>query len=185
MGRYRAGDLLLVPSLLSLARLPLALGFVLALNHPWVELGILITAGCTDVLDGWWARRHGQVTATGAVVDPITDKLFVLTVVLSLVATERLAAGSVALLATREIGEAPLVVWWAFSRKRRKARASQPEANVIGKLATVMQFATVSLALFQAIVTTSLVVATAVAGTLAAVSYWRRELRRGRLASAD
>lgn len=178
MGHYRAKHLIMVPSLLSLARLPLAAAFPFVLEKPWAALGVLVVAGFTDVADGWWARRHGQVTATGAVVDPITDKLFVLTVVISLVVTERLSAGSVALLATREIGEAPLVVWWTLSRRRRRARVQHPEANAVGKLATVMQFASVTLALFRAPVTSEIVAGTACVGALAALCYWLREARR-------
>jgi len=177
MGRYRARDLFLPPSLMSLARLPLAFAFVLCLGHPWVALGVLAAAGATDIADGWWARRHGQVTATGAVVDPITDKLFVATVVGALVFSERLSMGSLVLLATREIGEAPLVAWWALSRKRRRARVEQPMANVPGKLATVLQFATIAHALFRGRHVDVLLVATALAGALAAVSYWIRDLR--------
>ncbi|MBK7582724.1 MAG: CDP-alcohol phosphatidyltransferase family protein [Myxococcales bacterium] len=177
MPHYRAKDLLLVPSLLSLTRVPLAVGFVLALNHPWLELAILAAAGATDVLDGFWARRHGQVTATGAVVDPITDKLFVLTVVGSLIATSRLTPGSVLLLATREIAEAPLVAWWALSQAKRRARVEQPMANVPGKLATVLQFITIGMAMFRAPYTAEMIWVTAVAGALAALSYWLRDLR--------
>lgn len=177
MGRYRASDLLLPPSLLSMARVPLAVAFILWLNDPWIELAVLALAGATDVADGWWARRFGQVTATGAVVDPITDKLFVLTVVAALIATERLSAWSFALLATREIGELPLVLWWALSHRKRRARAEQPMANLPGKAATVLQFATVAHALFHGRFTDELLWSTAVAGALAAVSYWVRDLR--------
>lgn len=177
MGRYRASDLLLPPSLISLARVPLALCFAWASGHPFVQLVVLALAGASDVADGWWARRHGQVTATGAVVDPITDKLFVLTVVLSLVFSNRLEAWSIALLATREIGEAPLVLWWTLSQDRRRARAEQPMANLPGKAATVLQFATVAHALFGGRYLDPLLYATALAGGLAALSYWLRELR--------
>jgi phosphatidylglycerophosphate synthase len=38
------------------------------------------------LLDGWYARKFGQVTATGAAIDPSTGKVFVLTVVGTLVA---------------------------------------------------------------------------------------------------
>jgi phosphatidylglycerophosphate synthase len=178
MGRYRARDLLLVPSLLSLMRLPLAAGFVLLLNHPFVALGILLAGAVTDVLDGWYARRHDQVTATGAVVDPITDKLFVLTVVMALLSTERLSPFALLLLATREIGEMPLVLWWMLSRERRRARVEQPMANWPGKLATVAQFVTVASALFHAPFTWPLLIVTAVAGATAAIVYWQRELAR-------
>jgi len=180
MGRYHAKDLLLVPSLFSLARIPLAFGFVLALNHPGLELAILMTAGATDVVDGWYARRFRQVTAAGAVVDPITDKVFVLTVVVTLVMTDRLSPLSVALLATREIGEAPLVLWWVFSHQRRRARMQAPMANIPGKLATCLQFVTVALALFRSPLTEKLILISAGAGAVAALAYWWRDLTGAR-----
>jgi phosphatidylglycerophosphate synthase len=178
MGRYQARHLLLVPSVLSLARVPLAAGFVFALNRPYLELAILATAGLTDILDGWYARRYRQVTATGAVVDPITDKIFVATVVGALLASNRLSPLALLLLATREIGELPLVLWWAFSLERRRARAEQPMANYLGKLATLLQFATVACALFRASITAHLLIAAAISGAIAAIAYWKRELGR-------
>ncbi len=184
MGQYRAKDLLLVPSVLSLARIPLALAFVLALNHPGIELAILIAAGVTDVVDGWYARRFGQVTATGAVLDPITDKAFVLTVVVALVLTSRLSVGSVMLLATREIGELPLVLWWALSHQRRRARMQAPMANIPGKLATCLQFMTVALALFRSPHTNELVLISAGAGAVAALAYWWRDLAAAKAANS-
>lgn len=39
------------------------------------SLCLLLTAGLTDCLDGFFARRLGQVTALGKVLDPIADKL--------------------------------------------------------------------------------------------------------------
>jgi phosphatidylglycerophosphate synthase len=176
MGHYRARDLLLTPSLISLLRVPLAIAFVLALERPVLELLILASAALTDVLDGWWARRAGLVTATGGVVDPVTDKLFVLTVVVTLVVTERLSLFAVLLLSTREIGELPLVVWWSVSHARRRARAEDPVANIPGKLATSAQFLTVAFALFRAPHVGELTWLTAGAGVVAAVSYWNREL---------
>jgi cardiolipin synthase len=38
-------------------------------------LGIFVLAGVTDVLDGIIARRLGQKTSIGAVLDPLADKL--------------------------------------------------------------------------------------------------------------
>jgi phosphatidylglycerophosphate synthase len=51
---------------------------------------VLLLAGITDVLDGWVARRWGLVTATGAALDGITDKLFALVVALALFSTGQL-----------------------------------------------------------------------------------------------
>lgn len=94
---------------MSLARVPLAIAFPFAPSAP-IAFAILVASGLTDVADGWYARRYGQVTATGAVVDPITDKLFVATVVITLLVRSKLAWWSLLLLGTRELGELPLVI---------------------------------------------------------------------------
>lgn len=182
---YRARDLLLVPGLLSLARVPLAIAFPFVASRPPLALVVLLVSGATDIVDGWWARRFNQATATGAVVDPVTDKLFVASVVVTLVVENKLAPLGVALLATREIGELPLVLWFAASHASRKARTEQPLANLPGKMGTALQFATVASALFAAPYTAGLLVATAVVGVIAAGSYWVREIARARAYRAE
>lgn len=177
MDRPLARDLLRVPNLLSLSRVPLAVIFPFAVARPALALAILIVAGFTDIVDGWYARRFAEVTATGAALDPITDKLFVLTVAFTLVITRQLTVASVLLLSTREIGELPLVLWLALSPGARGAQAEAPSANVAGKAATVLQFASVSVALFHLSRLDLWVGATAIAGATAALTYWKRALR--------
>jgi CDP-diacylglycerol--glycerol-3-phosphate 3-phosphatidyltransferase/cardiolipin synthase len=178
MGHYRIRHLLMVPSLVSLARLPLAALFATAVDEPPLALATLVAAGLSDVIDGWYARKFDQVTATGAVVDGITDKLFMLVVVLSLVTNNALGVGGALLLGTREIGEAPLVAWWAVHRPKRKARANDPRANAFGKLCTTLQFAAILACLLGASWLDGLLVLTGASGVLAAIHYWRRELAR-------
>jgi cardiolipin synthase (CMP-forming) len=177
MGLYRARDLVRVPGLLTLSRLPLAAAFPLLLAHPLAALGVLAGAGLSDVLDGWIARRSGQVTPTGAALDPVTDKIFVTTVAVSLVVGGYLSILDVVLLSTREIGEIPLVVWLTANREARSRRAEQPMANLPGKLATALQFGTATAALLRMPHLGWLIDATAGVGVLAAVSYWAREMR--------
>jgi cardiolipin synthase len=179
MGRYHARDLVRVPGLLSLSRLPLAAVFPLTVGRPPLAFGVLVAAGLSDVADGWYARRFKQATATGAALDPVTDKLFVLTVAVTLLVTQQLTALSVVLLSTREIGELPLVLWLALSHDARRKRAEQPSANAAGKAATALQFASVTVALFHAPHGELWVGATAVAGAVAALTYWQRALRAG------
>jgi len=174
---YRPRDLLLAPAWFSWLRLPLAACFALFVNRTLVALGVLMLAGLSDVLDGWVARRYGLVTATGAALDPITDKLFVLTVAVALVASGHLSVGAVLLLSTREIGELPLVVWFAWSPSARAARAAAPSANAAGKLATVLQFGAVGWALWGQPRIDLWIAAASTAGVLAALGYWRRALR--------
>src|SRR5580693_4323266 len=175
MGEFRPRDLVLVPSLLSFTRIPLAVLFPFVLSSRPAALAILCLAGASDVLDGWYARRFGQATPTGAVVDPVTDKLFVLSVVVTLVANHVLPVFSVLLLSTREIGELPLLAWFFLSHKVRHARATKASANLPGKLATGFQFLTIAAALLDWPVKSELLFTTAGAGAVAAVVYWMRE----------
>jgi hypothetical protein len=96
------------------------------------------------------------------------------------VIAQRLPFPEVLLLATRELGELPLVVWWIGSHRRRREKRDNPMANLPGKLVTVLQFATVAAALFETGWVHPLLAATAFAGAIAAAVYVRRELVAGR-----
>src|SRR5262249_59036945 len=50
-----------------------------------VGLLIFLTAVTTDFLDGWLARRRGEITTLGTLLDPIADKLVISAAVISLV----------------------------------------------------------------------------------------------------
>jgi phosphatidylglycerophosphate synthase len=182
-GRYRLRDLATIPTLVSLLRVPLGVAFIAAAEHPRLALGIVLFAGFTDVVDGYLARRLGQATATGAVVDGVLDKLFAALVVGALVTRGHLPWLPALLLATREIGELPLVVWWALHDGQRRARAEDPRANWLGKAATVVQFIAIAAILFHARSRDGWLWISAATGVAAAIGYWRRELRAAAPAS--
>jgi phosphatidylglycerophosphate synthase len=174
--RYRASHLLLPPSLLSLSRVGFAVCFPFAVGSPAAALSVLALAALSDVLDGWVARRYGMVTATGALLDGLTDKVFVFAVVLTLLVEQRLSLIALALLGVRELGELPLLVWLALLHARHSAGTERPKANLLGKAATVMQFVTVGAVLSGSTRIGAWLAGTAARGLLAAVSYWRRWL---------
>ena len=180
MGRYRARDLWLTPGLLSLARLPFAALFPFLVDNPPAAFALLIATGVTDVVDGWYARRFGQATPTGAVLDPLADKCFVAVVIVTFLVTGRFGAVQLLMLSAREIGELPLVVWWAFSRSQRRRRASEPGANISGKLSTATQFVTIGAVILGYRYSDLLLWAAAATGLWAAVLYWFRELSAAR-----
>jgi CDP-diacylglycerol--glycerol-3-phosphate 3-phosphatidyltransferase/cardiolipin synthase len=173
VGKYRAADLVNAPTLLSLARLPLAVLFPFTLERPALSIAVLGAAAASDVLDGFIARRFELATATGAVVDGVTDKLFAAVVLASLVLGGRLALADVALLGAREIVELPFIAWLALSAAARRSKIDE-RANVIGKAATTLQFAAVFLVLIRSDLRTWAVWATAVVGAAAGMSYWAR-----------
>ena len=66
---------------LTLLRMLLIPGFVILVlyGHLGWALTVFVTAGVTDGLDGIIARRSGQKTSLGAWLDPMADKLLLVT----------------------------------------------------------------------------------------------------------
>lgn len=56
----------------------------------WGALMLYVAGAVTDWLDGWVARAYNQISDFGRFLDPIADKIFVVTVLLMLVATDRI-----------------------------------------------------------------------------------------------
>jgi cardiolipin synthase len=52
----------------------------------WLALVIFIAAGITDFLDGYYARKYGEQSTFGRMLDPIADKLLVASCLLMLAA---------------------------------------------------------------------------------------------------
>ena len=72
-----------IPNILTLARLasaPVIALIYLWLNPPFADVVafvVFVTAAFTDFLDGYLARRWGQLSEIGRVLDPIADKVMV------------------------------------------------------------------------------------------------------------
>jgi CDP-diacylglycerol--glycerol-3-phosphate 3-phosphatidyltransferase len=73
--------LLTGPNLITLSRLALLAGALVAFQAGWaaLALGMGVSAGITDYLDGWWARRSGQVSRLGEILDQFCDVALELT----------------------------------------------------------------------------------------------------------
>ena len=65
-------------------------------------LGIFLVAALSDWADGWIARRRGQVTTLGVLLDPIADKLLTSAAFISLVEMQLASAWMVVIIIGRE-----------------------------------------------------------------------------------
>src|SRR3954464_2973694 len=68
-----------VPNALTTARFVLSIVvFVLIpLEQYFAAMIVFIIAASTDWIDGWWARKYGQVTKLGRIFDPFVDKIII------------------------------------------------------------------------------------------------------------
>jgi cardiolipin synthase len=89
---------LALPNILTYARIvavPIVVGCMYSSNIlnaglwlRWLALAVFITAGVTDILDGYLARAWGQQSTLGRMLDPIADKLLVGSCLLMLAAED-------------------------------------------------------------------------------------------------
>jgi CDP-diacylglycerol--glycerol-3-phosphate 3-phosphatidyltransferase len=72
-------NLLNVPNQLTIARLVLSIFCFGFLAFDWYLTGLVlfVIAASTDWIDGYWARKYGQVTQLGRVMDPFADKIII------------------------------------------------------------------------------------------------------------
>jgi len=65
-------------------------------------VGIILVAAVTDILDGYLARKRGEVTSLGILLDPIADKLLVSAALISMVELAIVPAWMVVVIVGRE-----------------------------------------------------------------------------------
>lgn len=85
-----------IPNILTIGRIimlvPMMALFFLPFEWAaWTVLGLYALGAITDWLDGWIARKFNQGSEFGRFLDPISDKIFVVTILLMLVAVDRIS----------------------------------------------------------------------------------------------
>ncbi|MGH2739191.1 MAG: CDP-alcohol phosphatidyltransferase family protein [Actinomycetota bacterium] len=94
-----------IPNFLSLIRILLIPLFVVLLFDEDTRLGAMFLLGglqATDWVDGWVARRFGQVSSLGKVLDPFADRLLVASALVSFVWLEAFPLWAALLILVRD-----------------------------------------------------------------------------------
>jgi CDP-diacylglycerol--glycerol-3-phosphate 3-phosphatidyltransferase len=140
-----------IPNALTLARIFLVPLLVAALvQESWhfeiggtritneiLALAIFLAAAGTDLLDGYLARRWGQVTTVGTLLDPIADKLLISAALISLVQVRAIPGWMAILIIGREFAVTGL-------RSIAASAGYTIQASDLGKTKMVAQVAAIS-----------------------------------------
>jgi len=143
-----------VPNLITMSRIiliPLIIGLYY-LPADWLSLesknmaasAVFILAAVTDWLDGFMARKLNQMSAFGAFLDPVADKLIVVGALIVLLQLGRVDALVAMIVIGREIAISALREWMA-----KVGQAKSVAVAFIGKLKTVGQMIAIPLLLFH------------------------------------
>jgi cardiolipin synthase (CMP-forming) len=166
-----------IPNILSCSRLALAAGFV-ASSATETQVGIIGAAAVSDFLDGWFARRVKATSRFGAMLDPIADRFFVLTVVATMLYAGRINTHEYFVMITRDIMTA---VGFLVARVVPWLRRVTFQARMSGKVVTVLQMITLAALLLTPAIAPWLIVAVGVASVLSIADYtfalWRARAR--------
>jgi len=112
--------------------------------YRYIALAVLVLIGLSDVLDGYLARKRGEITTLGKYLDPAADKLLLL-IACFLLSSDKLWSGPIvpvwvlAVIVSREIlfSLGMLAVFVTIKRKIKW----QP--NKLGKLTTFLQISAI------------------------------------------
>jgi cardiolipin synthase len=104
---------------------------------------IFVAAAITDWFDGYLARRWDEVSAFGAFLDPVADKLMVAGALLLLVQLDRTNAVIAFIIIGREIAISALREWMAQIGASKSVAVSS-----IGKIKTVAQMVAIPMLLY-------------------------------------
>lgn len=131
--RQVSADIVTVPNLLSAGRLVGVPVFLWAIvtGHDVLAVCILVLSGLSDYLDGKIARAWGLESRLGQWLDPIADRLYIVTTVVALAWRDIIPWWMVGVLLVRDV---IMVVLVAYATRRR---IDDIGVHLIGKAATL------------------------------------------------
>ena len=142
----RTGFVLNLPNILTLARILITPLFIICLIKEAYATALLIftLAGVTDGLDGLLARLMDQRTTIGAFLDPIADKLLLVSAFVTLAVQGIIPAWLTVVVISRDV---LIIVGIAILEVSRVDYQIQP--SMVSKCTTVAQLATIFLLLLS------------------------------------
>jgi len=126
-------QVLTIPNIISILRLagvPLFLWLVLVPEADGWAVAVLLVSGVSDYADGYLARRLDQTSKVGEILDPVADRLYILSTVVGLAARGIIPWWFALLLPARDA-----FLWCLVPFLRTRGYSSLP-VHFLGKAAT-------------------------------------------------
>lgn len=126
-----------IPNLITIGRLCLIPIYFLVFfsDLPYkteLSLFVIFLSGISDVLDGYLARKYKWVTFTGMMLDPLADKLMMISVILSFVLSDMISWWAASLFIIRDVGMIISSIFFHVTGKK------MIPANIFGKMTTLL-----------------------------------------------
>ena len=131
----------------------LILIFFISDQSPRIFLVLIFAIAClTDYLDGYIARKMNQVSQLGKFLDPVADKLLVITSLLLVLFdyNSLIIFIPICIIVIREVLVSALREWVAISNlKSTFSKGKTVDVNYIGKIKTFIQMLSIGFLLFD------------------------------------
>ncbi len=137
-----------VPNILSLTRILLTPLFVICVMRGLFPLALVIftIAGISDALDGFIARYFNQRTVLGAYLDPIADKILLMSAFISLAILQIIPPWLTVVVISRDIF---IVIGYAIFEITDMRHRIEVKPSIVSKFTTVAQLTSVFFALLN------------------------------------
>ncbi len=141
---FKPRDLVTIPNLLTYLRFLLVAPFVyFFLKENYIMAAVTIgLSGLTDCFDGMLARKLNQVTSLGKILDPIADKVTLISVAVCMLIYMPAVLPIMLVLVAKEF----LMLLGGFILLLKKI--TPPPANIFGKIATLVFYITICTIIF-------------------------------------
>lgn len=134
-----------IPNLLTIFRISLVPIFVIFVIHNdlWRALIIFILAGITDGLDGFIARLLNQRTVVGAYLDPIADKMLLMSAYIGLAFKDMLPSWLSVIVVSRDV-----IILAGIAIISLMGKGTDIRPSIASKFTTVFQILTIMIILY-------------------------------------
>lgn len=156
-----------IPNILSFLRLPLA--FLFIQEGVAIRAVVIVIVAITDFFDGYLARQRKQVSRFGTILDPVSDKFFVMMALGIFFAEERITALQIAAMLCRDFA---IILFGLYLVATKNFGKYQFRSIWCGKITTTLQLLTLVALTFHVIVPAYLYISFVILGVTALIELY-------------